>query len=125
MRKARFVLAALALAQGGCSTFGVYEPSPDREGIREVVRSRLRDLEPCYERAIDARPGVEGKVVMEWEIGDNGKATGIRVKQADPHLEPASDCAKETIGTWQFPKPASDEVVTVTYPFVFSERFKR
>jgi len=105
----------------GCVSKSVYESQADREGIRETVRLHLREVRDCYEKAIDERPGAEGKVVLEFDIGVDGRATAVRVKDAGPKITHIAPCLSERLKSWQFPAPLSNEIVTVAYPFFFSE----
>jgi hypothetical protein len=116
------ILSGLAV---GCSTLkNVYQPEADRQGIREIVRTHLPELQPCYERAIEERPGAEGKIVFEWNLGPDGKISNLVVKEADPKIVGVIDCVSAKLRSWPFPKPENDEFVSVTYPFYFSENGK-
>jgi hypothetical protein len=109
----------------GCSTLkNVYQPEADRQGIREIVRIHLPELQPCYERAIEERPGAEGKIIFEWNLGPDGKISNLVVKEADPKIVGVIDCVSAMLRSWPFPKPENDEFVSVTYPFYFSENGK-
>lgn len=117
-----FILAA-GITLVGCASGSktAYQSSADREGIRQVVRQRISELEPCYLEAIEKRPGAEGKIVLEWTLNFDGLVESIKVKEAGPKIEMASDCVMSVVKTWKFPPPESNEFVTVQYPFIFSE----
>lgn len=104
-----------------CTVATVYEPQADREGIRNVVRSHLKDFEPCYRSAIENRPGARGKMTVVWQVNDAGVPGDVSIKEVDPSLTGASDCVMERIRKMRFPKPPEGEEVIVTYPFYFSE----
>jgi hypothetical protein len=113
-----FVLLSLS----GCASKSVYEPVADREGIKLVVHEHFGELEHCYLRAIDSRPGAEGKVVMSWEIQPDGRVANAHVQEASTKIETIGPCLVKKIGKWNFPKLSPEEVsVAVTYPFFFSE----
>lgn len=119
---ALFSLTLGALNGCGTSTKTVYEPQADREGIRAAIQPRLKSLRECYELAIDAYPGAEGKVMAEWDLSREGTVTNLKFTEFDKTLEGGRACLTEKISTWTFPKPTSSEVVTVKYPLFFSER---
>lgn len=100
----------------------VYEPQSDREQIRLVVRQNLDQVRECYLRAIEERPGAEGRIVMTWEIRPDGSVANVGVKESGPKIAVIGPCLTELIGKWRFPNLNSDEaLVEVSYPFYFSE----
>ena len=105
-----------------CSTTPVYDPQTDREGIKRVIQSHHSELQACYERAIDERPGAEGKVVMSWVIEPDGRVSKIETKEAGAKIAMIAPCLSKAIAKWRFPKLAEGELqVDVSYPFFFSE----
>ena len=125
--KGLLVFVIYAASSCATSTKTVYDPQADREGIKQVVQPRLKDLRECYEMAIDAYPGAEGKVMADWDIAKDGSVANLKFSEFDKTLEGGRACLMERISSWRFPKPSSDEAVSVKYPFIFSERasFKR
>lgn len=101
----------------------VYQLEADREGIRKTIQPRLRELQPCYEMAIDAYPGAEGKVLAQFDIAGDGAVKDLEFVEFHKSLEGGRICMMDTIKKWKFPKPAAQEEITVKYPFIFSERF--
>lgn len=122
MKPILLALLSILFLEACASRSVTYEPQADREGIRQVIRRGLPSVSKCYERAIDERPGAEGKVVMNWDIGPDGRATNVTVKEAGPKIEMIGPCLANLIGSWKFPKPNKEELhVNVSYPFIFSE----
>lgn len=119
----RMIAGALVVSAAvtGCASKSVYEPQADREGIRKTIQQHFHELRDCYEKSIDERPGAEGKVVMEFDIGADGRAAVVRVKEAGPKIAHITPCVAERLKSWQFPMPPANEIVTVAYPFYFSE----
>ena len=108
----------------GCASRTVYQPAADREGIGGVFRAHLRDFEPCYELAIEERPGARGKAVVEFQVGEDGAPRGLKFKEIDPSLRGGEICMLERIQALRFPKPDAGEEVVVIYPLYFSENGK-
>lgn len=120
--KALITSSILFLASCASKPPNVYQLEADREGIKKTIQPRLKELRPCYEMAIDAYPGAEGKVLAQFDIGDDGSVKKLEFVEFHKSLEGGRICMMDTINKWKFPKPNSEEVVTVKYPFVFSER---
>lgn len=91
----------------------------DREEIARVVRRHRDAVRHCYERELQSRPDLEGKVVMRFVVGGNGAVLAAKAAEstlADPTVEA---CLARQIQTWQFPAVQGGGVVVVRYPFLF------
>jgi hypothetical protein len=124
-RSVFFVIAVSSFIVSACAHKqppNVYQLEADREGIKKSIQPHLKELRPCYEMAIDAYPGAEGKVLAEFEIADDGSMKDLNFVEFHKSLEGGRICMMDTMKKWTFPKPSSNEVVTVKYPFFFSER---
>ena len=108
----------------GCASW--YPPSEpevsgsvDKESIRRVIREHLVQVRHCYEKELKVKPGLAGKLVLQWEIGAGGQVLSSQVNRSvDPQVDA---CMLETLKTWRFPPPpAGTPRVQVIYPFVFS-----
>ena len=117
----KFLLLGL-LGLTGCSIASVSDPKVDRDSIRSVVREHFGEVEKCYLKAIEERPGASGKVVVTWEINPEGAVVSKAIKEADPKITAIEPCLLTTIQGWSFPKLDKDSgTVSVNYPFFFSE----
>jgi outer membrane biosynthesis protein TonB/pSer/pThr/pTyr-binding forkhead associated (FHA) protein len=94
----------------------------DREAVRRVVRDNLRDLRSCYERALNQKTGIEGKVVITWEIGEQGRVLKAVTKSSTIGSPFVEDCIRLKIKSWKFPEPPPGTVGVVSFPFVFSSQ---
>lgn len=91
--------------------------------VKKTIQPRLRELTPCYEMAIDAYPGAEGKVLATFDIDDTGSVKDLTFGEFHKSLEGGRICMMDTINKWKFPPPTTREPLTVkNYPFYFSER---
>jgi hypothetical protein len=124
MRLLLLPLPLLLVLTSSCATGpgpGAQQPLAP-ETIRLVIRSHFSAISGCYERAIDERPGAEGKLVLEWEINAGGEVENPRLAEAGEKIRMAAPCLLDLAKDWRFPRPAPDQgVVTVRYPFYFSE----
>lgn len=118
-----FALAVAMLAS--CVMAPTYEPVQDREAIRKVVQSHIKAMQTCYEQAIDARPGAEGKAIAHWEILPDGSVQNARFDELHPTLEGGRECWLNEIRAMKFGAVPEADIADVTYPFFFSERATR
>lgn len=89
----------------------------DREAVRRVVQEHLREIRSCFERELNKSPGIEGKVVMYWEIGPQGKVLTSSVKTTSLNNANVENCMARAIKSWRFPEPPSNQIGEITYPF--------
>lgn len=92
----------------------------DREAIRRVIQNNLRAIRRCYEHELNRNPDLFGKLVLSWEIGEQGRVLGTRVKSNELGNRAVPTCILRMLKTWRFPEPPSNQVVEVAYPFFFS-----
>lgn len=115
-----------------------HAPIPPRAGSlpAEFIRGRIReDFVPmageCYASLLRRRPGVGGRVVMEFEIVADANHGGLVEDArfvagdggvADAGLEEAEflTCMRESMMTVAFLRPEGEGRVTVRYPFRLS-----
>lgn len=92
----------------------------DKEAIRRVIRSNERIIRTCYERELNRTPDLVGKLTIEFDIGEKGVVLRTAVKVNELGNRAVADCLTSRLKTWRFPEPPTNEVVTVAYPFAFS-----
>jgi periplasmic protein TonB len=90
----------------------------DEKGVQMALKRRERGIQQCYERALKANPKLNGKVVLEWGINEQGRVVQIKVVQntlGDPKI---ADCISDIITRIRFPE-ATKGIVPVRKTFVF------
>jgi pSer/pThr/pTyr-binding forkhead associated (FHA) protein len=93
----------------------------DKEAIRRVILANLRVIRTCYERQLNRRPDLFGKLVIGWDIGEQGRVVAAKVKSNELGSKEVADCIIERLKTWKFPEPPTNQIVEVeAYPFFFS-----
>ncbi|RMG10349.1 MAG: hypothetical protein D6729_19630 [Deltaproteobacteria bacterium] len=95
--------------------------SLDKELIRRVIRSHHAQIRYCYERELQRKPGLYGKITAKFVIAATGKVTTAKVQATTMNNRAVESCLISRIKTWQFPKPKGGGIVIVTYPFVFKQ----
>ncbi len=89
-----------------------------REMVKRIIDQHLDDITYCYESALMSNPSIMGRAVFEWKILMSGSVGEIRIVSSSINSSNIHECIKDSIQSWQFPKPVGAEVV-VNYPFVF------
>ncbi|MEW5847307.1 MAG: AgmX/PglI C-terminal domain-containing protein, partial [Myxococcota bacterium] len=92
-----------------------------REEISKVINQNMGQIQFCYEKELLKNPGLQGKVVFEWTIKQDGSVSVVRTKVGALPSPAATNCMIDKIKGWQFPKPRGNGVVVVTYPFIFKQ----
>jgi TonB family protein len=102
---------------------------PDKDGtltkaaIREVIEDELDDVRDCYDPA--SAKGMSGVVVVEFEIGNDGRVRAAAVKQSSLEDAKVEACIVAAMRRRVFPEPASaGSVVVSRYPFVLQSHIQ-
>lgn len=91
----------------------------DREAVRRVIRSILSQIKSCYERELRVKKGLEGKVVIQFEIMEQGRVRSAHTKSSTMGNPTVESCVAARIREARFPEPPPGSVAVVDYPFVF------
>lgn len=99
-----------------------YGGNIDRNGIRQVFLNNQRTLQACYESALSTDRGLSGKVVLDFDIGEQGRVLRASVSSDKSTLnnDRLSTCIVNRMKTWRFPEPPQNQTVQVFYPLAFS-----
>jgi len=92
----------------------------DRAEVLKVVNEHMGAVRNCYERALLARPDLEGKLSIEWVVGANGAVTTARLASSSMPEAVVASCILADLRRWTFPKPSGGRAVTVVFPFIFN-----
>jgi TonB family protein len=90
----------------------------DKKGVSAVLRRRGDAFQACYETALKANSKLQGKLIVEFTIGDGGKVTDARVVKDGVGSAEVSQCVVQTLKRIRFPAPTDGEV-TISNSFVF------
>lgn len=95
---------------------GVAKPT-DPESIRIVISENLSRFVECY----DAKQfGPDIRVVLNWDIADNGVVKAAKVQSTTRKQLDLEKCLLSVLTRLKFPNPPKGDVTNVSYPFVFS-----
>ena len=93
----------------------------DKEEFRMLVRENLPKFSQCYENSPAYKSGQQGKMVVQINLNDQGRATDVKAVTAKSSFHDAAveKCVADKIKSMNFPKPPAGEEVEINYPFVF------
>jgi hypothetical protein len=87
--------------------------------INSVMRRQLKSLRDCYENALKRNRQLSGKLVIRFEILDDGKTSNIDFEDDTLGSGDVRECIARRAKYWRFPKPDGGSVF-VAYPIVFT-----
>jgi tetratricopeptide (TPR) repeat protein len=90
----------------------------DRAVIRLIIRRHLNEVRYCYQRELQAKPGLGGRVLLGFTIASTGKVVFSKVLKTTLRNPGAEACVAKAVKRWLFPKPRFG-IVIVKYPFTF------
>lgn len=94
--------------------------SIDKEAIRRVIRENRKLFQYCYDQALRRNSDAYGKVEIQWDIEERGRATNALVKSNSSGDSAFGTCVRDKIKGLTFPEPPADQVARVVFPFVFA-----
>lgn len=99
--------------QGGGSVAGGLEMSQ----IEAVIRQNIGQIFYCYEKGLQTKPELDGRVVTKFQINGSGNVKFANVGQSSLRSSSVENCMISKIKGWKFPKPYGNVDVNVSYPF--------
>jgi outer membrane biosynthesis protein TonB len=98
-------------------------PAPqgdERRAIGDFIRDHSGPIRDCYEKRLQDRPTLQGKVVARFDIGPDGKVIGAFADGiADREL---ILCVVTAVRRFEFDTPQSGGKLRIVYPFKFEPR---
>jgi hypothetical protein len=101
-----------------------YGGNIDRNGIRQVFMNNQRAIQTCYEKALSGDKGLSGKLVLDFDIGEQGRVLRADYSRAKSTLanDELATCIINRMKGWRFPEPPTNQTVNVFYPLAFSSK---
>lgn len=93
--------------------------SLDREIIRRIIRQHRAEYRYCYEKELQQKPDLNGKISVKFTIAGNGAVIAAKVVDSSMGNRNVESCIVKRIKRWVFPEPKGGGIVVVTYPFIF------
>jgi TonB family protein len=93
----------------------------DKEIVRRVVRSHVKEIKFCYERELQRQPGLHGRVSVRFVIAPDGRVATVGITESSVENAGVERCVADAVARWEFPQARDGGVTFVTYPFVLQE----
>ena len=96
-------------------------PAPageERRVIGDYIRNHTREIRDCYEKRLQERKALQGKLVARFDIGPSGRVVGATADgMTDRELVL---CVVNVVRGWEFDRPQSGGKLRVAYPWIFT-----
>jgi hypothetical protein len=126
MLRATFYLAVSLGLAGLASTPSAFS-SDDTEGlsnfeVERVIQRNMPGLKSCFELAKTPVGTTDGKLLLEFKVGMDGKVHGLRIQSKTIRETDFLRCMERKVTEWAFPLPRGGMDVEVQYPLHFRLR---
>ena len=91
-----------------------------KDTIRRIVRRHLNEIKFCYERGLQKRPDLAGRVSVKFLIEPGGGVKTAHVAGSTTGDDTVDQCIARTVSRMVFPMPKESGIVIVTYPFTLA-----
>lgn len=99
-----------------------FEGNIDREGIRRVIKENERQFRACYEKVLNKRPDLFGKITISWDINDRGRVVDARIKSSTVGNSEVEQCMLLRLRVLKFPESPPNNTAAVSFPWVFNSK---
>jgi len=94
------------------------------EAITRAVNDRAGQIQACYKRATAQRLDVDGRVILELTLGEQGRVASVRPETDEPGSAQLASCLVGLYEAHQFP-PIFDPGDTILLPLSFVAAFEQ
>ena len=99
-------------------TATVLRGSLSKSIIRRIVRRHLNEVRFCYQKELQVKRDLYGRLVVNFTIAGNGQVITSGVSRSTLRNVNVETCISRAVRRWLFPKPQGGGLVVVSYPFV-------
>lgn len=107
------LLAALLLAPSALA-------ARDRGTLNEAIRAQRAPLLACYDKALEAQPGLAGKLTTAFTVAEDGTVADARIAASTLRAPTLEACVRDAVAAWRFAPAPGAGPTAVRYPFTFS-----
>lgn len=91
--------------------------------IHQAIVPHQYEIQVCYKNAVVRVPGLAGKLQVNFELDDKGKASKFTADSSSEIKDKVFiDCVLGKMPFWQFPKAPEGSKVVASYQFAFSSK---
>jgi TonB family protein len=87
--------------------------------IAATVRQYQSGIKFVYNKELQNRPDLSGKITVSFVIQPDGSVSAVEVRQSTVGWPPLEEAVKKRIQYWKFGAAAAGGPVRATFPFVF------
>ena len=91
----------------------------DKQIIRRVINKNRQAIKYCYDKELQKKKDLEGKIVVKFVIAPNGSVVSSSIRESTMGNAAVEDCIAERVKRFKFPAPKGGGIVEVSYPFIF------
>ena len=91
----------------------------DMETIRRVIRRHRNEYVYCYEKELNRKRDLAGKIKVQFTIDGRGRVIAAMVSETTMKNSTVENCLVRKVKRWTFPAPKGGGLVNVNYPFLF------
>ncbi|HEY4187153.1 MAG TPA: AgmX/PglI C-terminal domain-containing protein [Polyangia bacterium] len=108
-REVKLDIAAGNVDEGGGLT---------KEQVARVVRAHSNAVKFCYEKELQRKPTLAGKIEVYWVIVPDGSVEKSKIASTTMEDSAVEGCVARQVKQWVFPK-SDGRTVVQSYPFLF------
>lgn len=91
----------------------------DKSNIRRVVKAKSNAIKYCFEKELQSKPELSGKLIAQWRVGLDGKVLQPSIASSTMGNKAVEGCVTRVIKRLRFQKPKGG-ICVINYPFLFS-----
>lgn len=92
----------------------------DKNIVRIIIRSHIDEVKACYERELEKRPTLGGRVMVQFTISASGEVVASVLQNSTMGNAKLENCVVQAVRRWRFPKVLGGGIFIVSYPFVLT-----
>ena len=93
-----------------------------RQEFRSTIHANLPLFMDCYDRGLKTNPQLRGKVILEWDVNDQGNIQNAKIKSSKLGDAIVESCMVEKLKSLKFTPAPTGEIVHVLYPLTFDAK---
>jgi TonB family protein len=100
------------------------DTSRDLSEIAALVKQHRQPVRQCYEEAAKKQPGLQGTMVIHFEVDPEGNVSSARLAEERSQVKVPElvNCAINVIKSIKFPASAKGMISEVNYPYTFKPK---
>ena len=88
-----------------------------KEDIQRVIKQQIPAMEICYQKALEKKPSIQGKVTLQLVIDSKGKVTKVSLVSSKLNDKTIEQCILQKIKVVTFPGPKDTDKATINVSF--------